>query len=285
MSTTGAGASFAAWTAQRVEVYLALAAPSGGFVTVRPATPSPVEPARVGTVARVGTAPVRRLPGAVLAHGEHPRDAALRAAEAVLAPLDRAGLRLHQVWSDVTPLPDHPGLHVLRLVFEADRGLPVPVDEALLHSPLPAPVTDEVPGAPPRVQRPAAYALVLHEGEVLLSRLTGGTLWTLPGGGIDHGEHPDEAVRRETVEETGLELASAHLVDVDSQHFTGRSPRAVTEDFHGVRLLYRGAVARRDTPVVQEVGGTTEEAAWWPLEELGQLRLSTVVRTALALLG
>jgi ADP-ribose pyrophosphatase YjhB (NUDIX family) len=269
-SRSGASAAFMAWTAQRVEVYVALAAPAGGLA---------LAPDRAGRSAR--------LPGVVLAHGEHPRDAALRALVSVVVPPVRDRLRLHRVLSDVRPLPDHPGLHVLRLVFEPDRGLPLPVADTLLvdPEPVPVPVTDEVPGAPPRVQRPAAYAVVVQDGEVLLTRLTGSTLWTLPGGGIDHGEHPDDAVRRETFEETGLELQGARLLDVDSQHFTGRSPRAVVEDFHGVRLLYRGTVSRAVAPAVQEIGGTTEAAAWWPVVALGRLRLSPVVRTALALLA
>jgi 8-oxo-dGTP diphosphatase len=259
--------SFSAWTAQRVEVYVAVSAATGGGLAL-------VE----GRAGERG-----RLPGVVLAHGEHPRDAARRAAGLVAGPLATERLRLRRVLSDVRPLPDHPGLHVLRLIFEPDRGLPLPADDALLVDPVPAPVADEVPGAPPRVQRPAAYAVVVADGSVLLTRLAGSNLWTLPGGGIDHGEHPSDAVRRETFEETGLELQGARLVDVDSQHFTGRSPRAVVEDFHGVRFLYRGTVPLTVPPAVQEIGGTTEDAAWWPVGELGRVRLSTVVRTALAL--
>ena len=269
-SRSGASAAFAAWTAQRVEVYVAVAAAAGGLAQI---------PGHAGRAAR--------LPGVVLAHGEHPRDAALRAVSSAVvppvAPPVRDRLRLRRVLSDVRPLPDHPGLHVLRLVFEPDRGLPLPADAALLIDPVPAPVTDEGPGAPPRVQRPAAYAVVVQDGEMLLTRLADSTLWTLPGGGIDHGEHPDDAVRRETFEETGLELREARLLDVDSQHFTGRGPRAVVEDFHGVRLLYRGTVSRTVAPAVQEIGGTTQAAAWWPVGDLGRLRLSPVVRTALAL--
>jgi 8-oxo-dGTP diphosphatase len=281
-----AGVPFAAHTAQRVEAYCVLQAPGGGVVTVT-GVPAADRPAPIGAGPRV--------PGAVLGHGERPRDAAVRAlVEAGVAGElsgdagelgelggpDGSGLLLRQVCSRVVPLPGHPGLHILKLVFEADRGVPLPIDQELLHSPLPAPAAQEIPGSAPRVQRPAAYALVIRDGQVLLSRVTGLGVWTLPGGGIDHGEHPDDAVRRETFEETGLRLASAELVDVDSRHFTGRSPDGVRENFHGVRILYRGTITDRGEPSVQEVDGSTDHAAWFGIEELAGVRVADIVRVA-----
>ncbi|MGR3542489.1 MAG: NUDIX domain-containing protein [Hasllibacter sp.] len=68
-------------------------------------------------------------------------------------------------------------------------------------------------GRPPEagrryVRRPGAYAVVLAPGGVLLTvQQTGaGPDVQLPGGGIDPGEHPVPALRREVLEETGWTL-------------------------------------------------------------------------------
>jgi 8-oxo-dGTP diphosphatase len=60
------------------------------------------------------------------------------------------------------------------------------------------------------VVREAVRALVLDpDGRALLVRFvnpeTGEHFWTTPGGGIDPGESPEDTIRRELREETGLE--------------------------------------------------------------------------------
>jgi ADP-ribose pyrophosphatase YjhB (NUDIX family) len=136
-----------------------------------------------------------------------------------------------------------------------------------------------------RLQRPAAYAVLRDGDDVLLTRLRdSGGMWTLPGGGIDHGEDPQVALVREVYEETGLDLTPGRLVAVSSKHFTGHAPNGRLEDFHAIRLVYGGAVPR-DEPRVTEVGGSTEAAAWVPLRDVGGLRLADVVVEGLAATG
>jgi ADP-ribose pyrophosphatase YjhB (NUDIX family) len=154
---------------------------------------------------------------------------------------------------------DGDGRHVLRIVYETRlRPGPPPA----LGPPPPG------PNGAPQVQRAGAYAVLVHEGRILLTRLASSKTWTLPGGGVDHGESPLDAVRREVHEETGLTLTAARLLDVDSVHFTGHAPDGRLEDFHAVRVLYTGTVDVTAEPRVVEVGGSADAAAWRRLDEL-----------------
>lgn len=63
---------------------------------------------------------------------------------------------------------------------------------------------------------PTACALCVDEdGRVLLARRAGDVFhgyWDLPGGFLEEGEHPLEAIRRELLEETGLEVEPADFL-------------------------------------------------------------------------
>src|SRR5262249_31720119 len=93
-----------------------------------------------------------------------------------------------------------------------------------------------------RESRLGAYALVRDGDRVLLSRFAGsgglGGVWSAPGGGVEFGESPAEAVVREVYEETGLHVRVTGLLDVTSVvHEFERGGRPVRA--HHVQVLYR----------------------------------------------
>ncbi|MEZ0165064.1 NUDIX domain-containing protein [Kineococcus sp. LSe6-4] len=240
------------------------------------------------------------LPWALLAHGETP----LAAARRVLGP--QVGLGELLAVHDGRRTHDGLDLHTVHLVLAATlpegsgpggrgRWVPVGGDWPLVADDLVAldpaervrlsPVTDD---AEPVVrQRLACYAVVVADGSLLLTRLSSATpspgRWTLPGGGVDHGEHPLTAVVREVHEETGMAVRVTALAEIGAEHFTGRSPRGVLEDFHAVRILVRAEPLEVLDPVVLDVGGSTDLARWVPLDQAAQVGLVGVAHRGLQL--
>ncbi|WP_293784309.1 NUDIX hydrolase [uncultured Aeromicrobium sp.] len=135
--------------------------------------------------------------------------------------------------------------------------------------------------APRRTQRLGAYAVVLRDDALLLTRISPSGFpvgyWALPGGGVDHGESPHNAVRRELYEETGLTASEVRLVDIHSLRVIDRGRTDAYEDYHGVHVLYAVSVEPGVEPQVIEVDGTTDEAAWVPIDTVSTLSTLPVV--------
>lgn len=284
--------------------------------TVRRVLACALVPAADGAPVLLDAGGPASLPVAVVEHGEHPREAAARALLAAGVP-GEVGDVVAAVSDTVTG--DDVVVHSVTVAFGARPGTGVatrglarpgarptaltarllgrPDGEPVVHPPLaqrrsatPAEVqaaADEPePVAVPPVQRPAAYACVVDDGRVLLTRLSGGEgLWTLPGGGIDPGEQPVDALVREVHEECGLPIVPGRLLGVDSRRFTGHAPGGRLEDFHGIRLIWSGTVPTDVAPRVVEVGGSTDAAAWVPTDRLATTPLTSLAAGALAAFG
>ena len=141
-------------------------------------------------------------------------------------------------------------------------------------------------------RRLAAYAVVLRDEHVLLTQLSQRTgwpgLWTLPGGGIDHGEDPRQALLREVMEETGQLATLGGVLDVNAEHSTSADPHGVVEDYQSVRLLFAATVpVDARPPCVLEVDGSTAAAAWHPVDDVlnGVVPVVPVVGIGLAALA
>ncbi len=236
------------------------------------------------------------LPGGGLDHGESPRNAVVREVHEETGLSAEVGetarvysAHLPGVWRDGHRVD----AHALRIVYDGwvpvDAPLPhvVEVDGSTVDAAW-VPVAEVLDGTvpvvplvlealadhrPTSVQRVAAYALVRRAGHVLLTRISARGFhsgqWTLPGGGIDHGESPRAALAREVLEECGVPCTVGELLDVHDLHLGGTAPSGRDEDFHGVHLIFGAKVPEGVEPRVTEVDGTTDAVAWAPVAELG----------------
>lgn len=250
------------------------------------------------------------LPGGGIDHGEHPRDAVVREVREETGLDVEVGetvrvynLHLPSAWRDGRRVD----AHSLRLVYEGTvaKDAPEPRVVEVAGSTVDAawvrvsdvleqrvPVVSLVLEAladhrPFQLQRVAAYLLAVREGSVLLTRISqrgfhSGS-WTLPGGGVDHGESPRDALVREVREECGVACRVDGLVAVDDVHFSGTAPSGRHEDFHAIHLVFSGSVPGDAEPRVVEVDGTTDAVAWVPLADVasGRVPVLDVVRVAI----
>ena len=146
---------------------------------------------------------------------------------------------------------------------------PVPTDPGLVLE----------PGEEARPhQRTAAYGVVTSDRGLLLTELSALTSapgrWTLPGGGLELGEAPVDALHREVWEESGQEVEAVRLLEAHTSHWIGRAPSGRLEDFHAVRIVYAAWCPQPTDPVVHDVGGSTEAVRWVRRDELDAYHLS-----------
>lgn len=119
---------------------------------------------------------------------------------------------------------------------------------------------------PATVQRVAASVLVWAGGRLLATQYSAVTrapgTWALPGGGLDPGEEPREAARRECWEETGQHVQVGDFIRLFSRHWIGRAPSGRLEDFHAINLVFTADCPRPGPTHVHDQGGSTQDAAW-----------------------
>ena len=133
----------------------------------------------------------------------------------------------------------------------------------------------------PKVQkfRVALYGILLENNQVLMAntRVPSGIITNFPGGGLELGEAPLEALTREFQEETGLTVEVKELLFC-SQNFQ-QNPEYPTEQL--MHIFYR--VERVGGELITQ--GNNDDVAsveWASLQELEQKRILAVDREFIA---
>ena len=130
---------------------------------------------------------------------------------------------------------------------------------------------------PIRKTRLAAYALILDAGNILLCRLSSVIPkweghWTLPGGGVEFGESPEQAMIREVEEETGLHVRALSIAGIDTKC-------NLADGYHGVRIVYHVEVTGGE--LRHEISGSTDRCQWHPLDGVREMDLADLVEAVI----
>ncbi len=132
--------------------------------------------------------------------------------------------------------------------------------------------------------RVAAYAVITDaDDRVLLAHWIDGrrAAWTLPGGGLEPGEDPVHAVRREVQEETGFRVVVVDLLGIHSRVIPAESRLAegASEPLQALRIVYRARIVGGRLRF--ETDGSTDRAAWFTLAAARKVRRVQLVDIAL----
>ncbi len=120
-------------------------------------------------------------------------------------------------------------------------------------------------------------AVIIRDDKILLvQEKMDNDRWTLPGGWVDVGEPPSQAVEREAWEESGYRVRATKLLALYDRNLHSHPPHI----YHIYKLFFRCELldeTRDETP-----NDETGAVAFWGLDELPELSVSRVTATQLA---
>ena len=127
-----------------------------------------------------------------------------------------------------------------------------------------------------QIIRTGAYALLTSGPRIVLIRKARGPytgMWGLPGGGIEFGETPETALRREIEEETGL-VTIPHPVLVGDLTATESHPDMPDTEIHLLGFLFRVELDTEFEVRAEPDGSDSLGARWFSLNEVETLEIS-----------
>lgn len=121
------------------------------------------------------------------------------------------------------------------------------------------------------------YGILRKDGHVLLIRKARGPYtgtFDLPGGSPEFGETPEETLRREFSEETGLLIEPVRLLEVLTHRCQYVNDHSELEDFFHIGVVFEVKLLGDDTAKGVPDGEDSLESRWMVEESLSALPLS-----------
>ena len=126
----------------------------------------------------------------------------------------------------------------------------------------------QIVGHHPILMVGAAILVVDHQDRLLLMKRADSGYWGLPGGATGPGERVEDAARRETLEETGLQIGEMELFGVFSgPELYYKYPNG--DEVYNVTIIYHSNEWQGDVRINDEHTGFR----WFPRDEIPTLEL------------
>lgn len=135
------------------------------------------------------------------------------------------------------------------------------------------------------------YGLIIREGKILLIKKNGGPYdgkLDLPGGTIEFCERPVETLKRELMEEVGIEVNSFELFDADSVSFDWKFKEDVIVQVHHTGIFFKVNDYKNDIRKSVEIDEQNDDslgAEFYDIESLSKEQLSEIAILELEKLG
>lgn len=136
-----------------------------------------------------------------------------------------------------------------------------------------------------------AYGIILKDRKILLIKKANGPYKNkldLPGGTIEFCERPSDALKRELLEEVGIEVVEYQLFDADSVAFEWQFKEDVLVKVHHTGIFFKVNNFKNEikkTVEVDEVNDDSLGADFYEIDKLTKNDLSAIALLELEKLG
>lgn len=136
-----------------------------------------------------------------------------------------------------------------------------------------------------------AYGLVIRDDEILLIKKVGGPydgMLDLPGGSMGFSEKPEDALKRELLEEVGIEVIDYKLFDADSVVVYWKRDDGSWVRVHHIGVFYKILDYNNEIKKeveIDEVNDDSLGAEFFSIKDLSKDELSAIAVMELEKLG